>query len=123
MSALENTYTTTLKYSQGDIQNQPKGYDEFEIVNCRIHWKLTVEAREWGIKSIACIMQRIELTVKKIVYTDTHLDDDESEEEFVIIPGDWTINTEYEVGMIPDQIHPVHIEFDWEAKKIEVLIG
>ena len=123
MSALENTYATTLKYNQSDIHSPPKEYDEFEVVNCRIHWKLTVEAREWGIKSIACIMQRIELTVKKIVYTDTHLDDEESEEEFVITPGDWTINTEYNVGIVPDMICPTHIEFYWDTKIVEVLIG
>lgn len=122
MSTMENTYKTTLGYAQADIHNPPKGYDEFQVRNCIIHWELTVEAREWGIKSIACIMKRIELTVCKVIYVEGD-EDEGSDEEFIITPDDWTINTEYEVGIIPDQIHPVHIEFDWDTKIIEVLIG
>lgn len=117
---MENTYTTKLGYAESDISNAPKGYDEFEVVSCRIHWELTVEAREWGIKSIACIIQRIELTVKKILYTDSHLDDEESEEEFVMTHDGWTFDTEFDIDIVKDQICPTHIEFNWDAKKVLV---
>jgi hypothetical protein len=110
--------------SNFSLEGKQKGAD-FEVLpgTFKIDWDLEFETREWGIKDITLVVQKVEgfITVEKF------REDGYKDEEQIIIntnENGWEIESEVKVSekiiQNDGDIYPTDVEIDFKDHKIYV---
>jgi hypothetical protein len=121
---MQTTFKTTCKISIFFIEeflNLPKDSDlYYDDATCTVYWSVEPEMREFGIKSMNMVVQRV---VASIEWENKNDDGEaigsgEIQIDTTIMP-DWKIKDNFEFGK-DGQIYPTDCEVDLKSKIIEI---
>ena len=104
---------THFSMKQNDVDNDP--------FNAIVHWTMSIEVREWGLKSIHTSIDQVVAEIEYTVYDQSDEHGDITENGMLLIDSlkdGWKIEDRLE--MREDFCAPSYVMIDFQTKTIEV---